>query len=68
MLDISNIIFLKINDNGTGFNYDENLILGNGIINMRNRTELLGGKFELITSKENGTKILISINKITSEK
>jgi len=50
---------LSISDNGIGFYVDENFKAGNGISNMRERTELLGGTFEII--QYNGTTIKIKI-------
>lgn len=52
-------ITLSISDNGEGFIYDESKKTGNGIFNMRDRTELLGGTFILKTSPGNGTTIEI---------
>ena len=58
-LVLSDQINLTISDNGIGFNLDENYKPGNGISNMRERTELLGGTFEII--QDNGTTIKINI-------
>ncbi|MCC6255716.1 MAG: sensor histidine kinase [Ignavibacteriaceae bacterium] len=53
--EIKNGFELKITDNGIGFNI-ENEINGNGMINMKTRCELAGGKFN-IKSDSNGTTI-----------
>jgi len=50
---------LSISDNGVGFYFDEHFKPGNGISNMRERTELLGGTFEII--QDSGTLIKINI-------
>jgi len=50
---------LNISDNGIGFYFDDNFKAGNGISNMRERTELLGGTFEII--QDYGTTIKIKI-------
>ncbi|MBX2939429.1 MAG: PAS domain S-box protein [Ferruginibacter sp.] len=51
---------LEITDNGIGFNKDA-AINGIGLANMKRRTELFSGKFEIITSPGNGCSILVSI-------
>lgn len=51
---------LEIKDNGIGFNPTEKK--GNGLQNMKKRTEEIGGNFEL--NSENGTTIKIGIPKI----
>ncbi|OFX82305.1 MAG: hypothetical protein A2W99_09640 [Bacteroidetes bacterium GWF2_33_16] len=58
-LDLLDQINLRISDNGVGITFDENYKPGNGISNMRERTELLGGKFEI--NQINGTTIKINI-------
>lgn len=52
-------IQLKIEDNGNGFNVCEDK--GNGLANMRKRTEELNGTFAINSELKNGTAILISI-------
>lgn len=54
-----NIIKLEITDNGIGFATDE--IRGNGISNMRNRTEELQGVFSIVSRKNLGTVILVKV-------
>lgn len=54
--DISKL-YLHIEDNGVGFDPSKGYESGNGLYNMKERAVLLGGKFEIITSKGNGVKI-----------
>lgn len=54
----ANEIHMKIEDNGKGFNLNS-AKLGNGLKNMKMRTENHKGKFE-ISSNENGTQIHVS--------
>lgn len=54
-----NIIILKIEDNGIGF--DPSRVLGNGIQNMRMRSNELNADFELISSENNGCMITLKI-------
>jgi len=58
-IDFVNHLTLTIADNGVGFSFDRNFKPGNGISNMRERTELLGGTFEIM--QNNGTVIKIII-------
>ena len=56
----NNLIKISIKDNGTGFDLsktDE----GNGIRNMRKRIEEIGGNFQLTSTTESGTKIIVQI-------
>lgn len=62
--DDSNETVLSVTDNGEGF--DVNLIdigKGNGLSNMRQRAEIIGAKFELLSSAKNGTEIKVSLKK-----
>lgn len=59
-------VFLRIEDNGIGFNYvDNRKLCGNGISNMKERVLLLGGEIEIKSRKKKGTiiKIAIPLNK-----
>lgn len=47
---------LQITDNGSGFNPDIKR-KGNGLFNMQQRTEALGGKFILIAAESHGTTL-----------
>ncbi|MEM0519133.1 MULTISPECIES: tetratricopeptide repeat-containing sensor histidine kinase [Aequorivita] len=49
---------IEIIDNGKGFN-PEKITFGNGIANMKKRTEDLRGKLEIISEKETGTTIVL---------
>ena len=53
-------LYIQINDNGKGFKIGENNH-GNGLKNMQNRTEHLGGKFSLQSEPGQGTKLEISL-------
>ncbi len=56
---------LRIRDNGTGFDWEayqqSTTQDANGIRNMRERTHLLGGNFQLITRPGAGTTLTISV-------
>jgi len=57
-------IVLMIEDNGKGFDLNTtNLGLGKGLFNMRERSILLNGTFDVETFPEKGTTIRIKINK-----
>jgi signal transduction histidine kinase len=51
---------MQIRDNGIGFDL-ATAIKGIGLANMKRRTELFSGKFEIITSPGNGCSILVDI-------
>jgi signal transduction histidine kinase len=55
---------LRIADNGKGFNPNEQKRAGNGIYNMRERVEILGGQFDIESVTGNGTIITILIENI----
>lgn len=60
----SNIV-LMIEDNGKGFNFNlNNPGLGKGLFNMRERSILLNGTFDIETFPDKGTTIRVKINKI----
>lgn len=57
-------IFLSIADNGIGFDLQSVLqepMRGYGLINMKERVEIIGGTFSLITAPQQGTHINISL-------
>lgn len=62
LLEKNNIVFLQLKDNGKGFDVNGFKANGIGLINMKKRTELLGGDFKL-SSTEKGTIIDINIPK-----
>jgi signal transduction histidine kinase len=51
---------IEARDNGTGINFDDLKGTGNGLRNMRQRIEAIGGNFSIISAKKTGT--LVSIN------
>lgn len=53
-------ISIIIKDDGIGFD-KENIGQGYGLMGMRERIEILNGKFEISSFKNNGTQIYISI-------
>ena len=59
---LNNSLVLSICDDGIGMNPEFlNLSTGNGLRNMRERAQALGGKFELIAQSTGGTQVLINI-------
>jgi PAS domain S-box-containing protein len=62
LFDISNFIKLIIKDNGIGFIYNPQFkSQGNGIYNIRERVNVIGGNIEIISKTGNGTIIEIKI-------
>jgi len=56
------IVILEVKDNGKGFIFDPiNFAQRNGLQNMRERVNLLHGKFELHTAPGNGTHLKITV-------
>jgi len=55
-----NVILLTVLDNGKGFNTNK-ARKGIGLKNFDSRARNIGGKFEIISAPEKGTKVLISI-------
>jgi signal transduction histidine kinase len=57
---------LEISDNGKGFD-DEQRHVGNGLQNMKQRGEILGGKLSVTSGKQIGTTVLflVPITKIS---
>lgn len=63
---VNNNLKLELADDGKGFDVDETLkrvkINGNfGLLGMKERVDLINGKMNIISSKNNGTKLEISI-------
>lgn len=56
----NNILVVRINDDGKGFDMDE-VKPGNGIHNIRERVKNCSGELKLFSMPENGTKIAIKI-------
>lgn len=61
-------IVLMIEDNGKGFDFNNKSIgLGKGLFNMRERSMLLNGTFDIESSPDKGTTIRVKINKNQQE-
>ncbi|NVO01659.1 MAG: sensor histidine kinase, partial [Bacteroidetes bacterium] len=56
-----NTISLNISDNGKGFDINKNDTNGNGIMNIKERVELLKGEYKITSTSEKGTQIDINI-------
>ncbi len=60
-------VFVRVKDNGKGFD-TENITKtkkaggGFGLLNMKERAELIGGKVEIVSSPGHGTELLLEIN------
>jgi len=55
-------LMLKIQDNGKGFQIEKkSFFSGNGITNMKERANLLGGRFQLNSKVKQGTEIIVEI-------
>lgn len=54
---VNGSLLLQISDNGRGFEKESSKI-GNGLANMRKRTEVIGGSFAVESSNTTGTTIL----------
>ena len=62
LVELGNYIELIVEDNGKGFNFGQDFrSMGNGIYNMRERTSILKGTFELNSSIGYGTTIVVRI-------
>lgn len=55
-------ILIKISDDGQGFNLQAKRKTAFGLDNIEQRVQLLGGKYSIKSTKEEGTKINISLN------
>ena len=61
-LDSNGHTTLTIQDNGIGFNLDAEKSTGHfGLIGMRERAELVGGKLKIESEKGKGTKVVLTI-------
>ncbi len=56
----NNLIVLNLEDDGKGFDIHKNLGTGIGLNNMKKRTEIIGGNYDL-QSNLNGTKLVVEI-------
>jgi len=62
LVELGNYIELIVEDNGKGFNFGQDFrSMGNGIYNMRERTSILKGTFELNSNIGYGTTIIVRI-------
>ncbi len=62
ILKIENFIVLSIADNGKGFKFEAtHKYVGNGIYNMRERVNMLGGTFEVNSEINKGTEVIVKI-------
>ncbi|MEJ2637455.1 MAG: two-component regulator propeller domain-containing protein [Calditrichia bacterium] len=55
-------MIITITDNGKGFCPQEKPRFGNGLENMKNRIEQMGGKWEINSAPGEGTKIQVAVN------
>jgi two-component system sensor histidine kinase UhpB len=58
---IKGLLCLKIEDNGVGFEPDQQVKQGNGLENMKARAELMGAQFELVSSIHGGCQIELTV-------
>ena len=58
---VRNFFTLVINDDGLGFNMDEELTNGSGLTNLHNRAKLINATLLIDSSPKKGTKILIEL-------
>jgi len=65
--DGDGVLYLKIVDDGIGFNRDEVHFNGMGLINMRERVEALAGEFRLISNTGKGVDTLVCIPIVAGE-
>lgn len=60
LLKMENHVLLSIADNGKGFKYESTYkFVGNGIYNMRERVNMLGGTFEVNSELNQGTEVVV---------
>jgi len=60
-IEMNGLINVSIVDDGSGFQQTKKEMNGVGIINMKHRTNLLGGTIEWSPGEKNGTKVLIKL-------
>jgi signal transduction histidine kinase len=58
--EVENKVMLNLNDDGIGFDTSKIVSNGIGLSNMKKRTEMLGGSFEM-QSSNSGTKLAIAL-------
>lgn len=64
---IENRVHVRVKDNGKGFDLDtaaknKKAGRGFGLLNMRERAELIGGKIDIISNLGQGTELILDIN------
>lgn len=61
---LPNLLQINFSDNGIGFNVEKELNEGHGmgLFNIQNRIKHIGGEIKIVSSKNNGTDITISIS------
>jgi signal transduction histidine kinase len=62
-----NFVYVRVKDNGKGFDMKEaaknkKMGTGFGLLNMKERAELVGGKVDIFSSVGQGTEVLLEIN------
>lgn len=61
-----NYVYVRVKDNGSGFDVDSSKSKktghGFGLLNMKERAELVGGKVEILSTPGQGTEVLLEIN------
>jgi len=62
MLSDAETVRLEIKDDGQGFNTDDVSKQNLGIRGMRERIEMLGGKFSITSNTQSGTEIIITLD------
>ncbi|MEI6122741.1 MAG: histidine kinase [Bacteroidota bacterium] len=62
ILKVENFIVLSIADNGKGFKFEATYkYVGNGLYNMRERVNMLNGKFEVNSEIGAGTEVIVKL-------
>lgn len=52
---------ISLEDDGSGFDSKKEATTGMGLINMKNRIQIIGGRYSLESDSNNGTKLLLEI-------
>lgn len=61
MMEVDQFVFLKVVDDGKGFNIDDQKAGSYGITNMRERASEIGGKIKIVSLPGRGTSIEVKI-------
>ncbi|RZK43546.1 MAG: two-component sensor histidine kinase [Pedobacter sp.] len=62
MLKQGSELKMLLSDDGIGFEFDDSKVKGIGLINMKKRIELIGGRYELKSTRNEGTTLTIEIS------